>query len=59
MCFALILGERVLGPANDAHVIKLVDKYGIEIEIPSPTRAIQSSWVLKSRGVNKFVRVAS
>ena len=55
MCFAVIPGETVIGPVIDARVMKLVDKYGIEIEIPSPTRQ-SNFWDLpRNQGVREWV----
>ena len=35
--------------------MKVVDNCGFEIEIPSPSRENQSSWVLICRGISKFL----
>ena len=53
--FPAVRGGTVIGPVIEAHIVKLRDKYGSEINIPSPNRPERTSWVVICRGSNKFV----
>ena len=53
--FAAIPGGTNIGPVVQVRVAFLLNNYGIEIEIPSPSRPKMKSWVVICRGRNRFV----
>ena len=53
--YAVILGETNIGPVIEVHVVQIFGTHGLEIEIPSPKIQNGHSWVLISRGKNRFV----
>ena len=48
--YAAILGQTVLGPIIEVHIVKIIDSFGIEIAIPSPNDPRRTSCVLICRG---------
>ena len=53
--YAAILGETIIGPVIEVHVVPVFGTHGLEIEIPSPNNPKRTSWVLICRGKSRFV----
>ena len=53
--FVAVPGGTVIGPVLEVHIVLLHGKHGLEIKIPSPNDPNRTSWVLMSRGKNRFV----
>ena len=53
--FAAIRERTIIGPVPQVHIIKFLGKYGIEIQIPSTTSPMQTSWEVVCRGQTRFV----
>ena len=45
----------VIEPALQFVMVKIVGTYGIEIEIPSPSRSERHSWVMPCREMNRYM----
>ena len=53
--FAAIPGGTTIGPDIEVQIVKILDQYGLEIAIPSPSERERTSYVLISRGKSRFV----
>ena len=53
--YAAILGETIVGPVIEVHVVQMFGTHGLEIEVPSPNHPKRTSWALISRGESRFV----
>ena len=53
--FAAIPGGTIIGPVIEVQVVKIIDQYGLEIAISSPTDTQRTSYVVISRGKSRFV----
>ena len=48
-------GNTIIGPVLQDHIVKFLDNYGLEIQIPSTVTQGQASWVIFCRGKNRHV----
>ena len=55
MFFAAILGRTIIGPVIEVQIVKILDLYGLELAIPSLNDRERTSYVMLSRGKNRFV----
>ena len=53
--YAAIPRNTTIGPVLHVHMVKFLDNYGIEIQIPSTVTQGQASWVIICRGKNRYV----
>ena len=53
--FAAIPGGTILGPVIEVKIVKILERYGLEIAIPSPNDHVRTSHVVISRGKSWFV----
>ena len=53
--YAAILGGTIIVPVIEVHIVKILDSFGLEIEISSPYFPKRTSWVLISREQSRFV----
>ena len=44
--YAAIPGNTIIGPVLQVHMVKFLDNYGIEIQIPCTVSQGQASWVI-------------
>ena len=54
--YATIPGKTRIGPALQDHITQYFVINGIGNQIPTPTTKERTSWVLKSRGKNRYVK---
>ena len=52
--FAAILGGTIIGPVIEVQIVNILDQYGLEIANPSPNERGSTSYVMISRGKNRF-----
>ena len=45
----------MIGPVTRVHIIQFLGTHGIDIQIPSTTKANRTSWVVTCRGKNRHV----
>ena len=53
--FGWIRGQTKIGPVLHVRVTCCRDQYGIEIQVPSMSRKRSCSWIVISRGPNRYV----
>ena len=54
-CFPTINANTKIGPILMIRMSQVFGIYGLEVQIPSPSRPRYSSWILICRGLEKFV----
>ena len=52
---AAIPEGTIVGPVLEVHIVKILDGYGIEVDIPSVEIPLDTSYVVISRETNRFV----
>ena len=52
--YCKIPGETKIGPVKDVRVVKIAEIHGTEIEVPSVQNRSDTSWVVITRGRNRF-----
>ena len=45
----------IIGPVLEVRIVKILDEYGMEVAIPSIVRPVNTSYVVISRGTERFV----
>ena len=53
--YAAIPGNTIIGPVVQVYMVKFLDNYGIEIQIPFTVSQGQASWVILCREKNRYV----
>ena len=53
--FAAIPGGIKIGPVIEGHVVLIMGTHGLEIAVPPKRDLLTTSWVLISRGMNRFL----
>ena len=54
----MIPGQTTIGPVLQVHIKQFLGTHGIEIQMLSTTMKERTSWVVKYRGKNRFVRMS-
>ena len=57
--YAAIPGNTIIGPVLQVHMIKFLDNYGVEIQIPSTATQDRTCLVIMCRGKNRYVENVS
>ena len=53
--FAAIPGGTIIGPVIEVEIVKILERHGFEIAIPSPNDHVRTSYVVISREKSRFV----